>query len=135
MIYPQNGDRIVTIDSVTSLHPLYTDSTRHWQYHGVIITLNITQWVVSTWDPCYCKCSQISSSYARRRHSVRLCRLVVNTGIKLSTVGVVRCLRLRSLNSAAGEKSRRTRSQQASNSRGTARRPMSVELLLEKNRI
>ena len=23
MLYPQNGDRIVTIDSVTSLHPVY----------------------------------------------------------------------------------------------------------------
>ena len=23
MLYPQNGDRIVTIDSVTSLHPMY----------------------------------------------------------------------------------------------------------------
>ena len=23
MIYPQNGDRIVTIDSVTSIHPVY----------------------------------------------------------------------------------------------------------------
>ena len=61
-------------------------------------------------------------------------RLVINTGIKLRTVGVVRCLRLRSLDSAAGETSRRTRSQQASTSRGTARRPMSVELLFEKNR-
>ena len=24
MLYPQNGDSIVTIDSVTSLHPVYT---------------------------------------------------------------------------------------------------------------
>jgi len=24
MLYPQNGDRIVAIDSVTSLHPMYT---------------------------------------------------------------------------------------------------------------
>ena len=24
MFYPQNGDRIVTIDSVTSLHPMYS---------------------------------------------------------------------------------------------------------------
>ena len=24
MLYPQNGDRIVTIDSVTSLHPVYS---------------------------------------------------------------------------------------------------------------
>ena len=23
MVYPHNGDRIVTIDSVTSLHPMY----------------------------------------------------------------------------------------------------------------
>ena len=23
MLYPQDGDRIVTIDSVTSLHPMY----------------------------------------------------------------------------------------------------------------
>jgi len=23
MLYPQNGDRIVTIDTVTSLHPMY----------------------------------------------------------------------------------------------------------------
>ena len=23
VLYPQNGDRIVTIDSVTSLHPMY----------------------------------------------------------------------------------------------------------------
>jgi len=27
MLYPQNGDRIVTIDSVTSLHPMYTRSS------------------------------------------------------------------------------------------------------------
>jgi len=26
MLYPQNGDRIVTIDSVTSLHPMYIRS-------------------------------------------------------------------------------------------------------------
>ena len=25
VLYPQNGDRIVTIDSVTSLHPVYTE--------------------------------------------------------------------------------------------------------------
>jgi len=24
MLYPQNGDRMVTIDSVTSLYPMYT---------------------------------------------------------------------------------------------------------------
>ena len=24
VLYPQNGDRIVTIDSVTSFHPVYT---------------------------------------------------------------------------------------------------------------
>ena len=24
VLYPQNGDRIVTIDSVTSLHPVYS---------------------------------------------------------------------------------------------------------------
>ena len=23
MLYPQNGDRILTVDSVTSLHPMY----------------------------------------------------------------------------------------------------------------
>jgi len=26
MLYPQNGDRIVTIDTVASLHPIYTVS-------------------------------------------------------------------------------------------------------------
>ena len=26
MLYPQNGDRIVTIDSVTLFHPMYKDS-------------------------------------------------------------------------------------------------------------
>ena len=26
MLYPQNGDRIMAIDSVTSLHPLYTNT-------------------------------------------------------------------------------------------------------------
>ena len=26
MLYPQNGDRIVAIDSVTSLHPMYSFS-------------------------------------------------------------------------------------------------------------
>jgi len=28
MLYPQNGDRIVTIDSVTSLHPMYYRSAQ-----------------------------------------------------------------------------------------------------------
>ena len=28
MLYPQNGDRIVTIDSVTSLHPVYNASLK-----------------------------------------------------------------------------------------------------------
>ena len=28
MLYPQNGDRIVAIDSVTSLHPMYNDVRR-----------------------------------------------------------------------------------------------------------
>jgi len=32
VVYPQNGDRIVTIDSVTSLHPLY----RPIQFCGVV---------------------------------------------------------------------------------------------------
>jgi len=27
VLYPQNGDRIVTIDAVTSLHPMYRRST------------------------------------------------------------------------------------------------------------
>ena len=29
MLYPQNGDRIITIDSVTSLHPVYPLSSCH----------------------------------------------------------------------------------------------------------
>ena len=28
MLYPQNGDRIVAIDSVTSFHPIYSRSQR-----------------------------------------------------------------------------------------------------------
>jgi len=28
MFYPQNDDRIMTIDSMTSLHPIYTATTR-----------------------------------------------------------------------------------------------------------
>jgi len=27
MLYPQNGDSVVTIDSVTSLHPMYIELT------------------------------------------------------------------------------------------------------------
>jgi len=32
MLYQQNGDRILTIDFVTSLHPMYTAAWH--QYHG-----------------------------------------------------------------------------------------------------
>ena len=28
-LYPQNGDRIVTIDSMTSFHPMYTTEIKH----------------------------------------------------------------------------------------------------------
>ena len=28
MLYPQNGDSIVAIDYVTSLHPVYADATK-----------------------------------------------------------------------------------------------------------
>jgi len=30
VLYPQNGDRIVTIDSVTSLHPVYSEGRLEW---------------------------------------------------------------------------------------------------------
>jgi len=30
VLYPQNGDRIVTIDSVTSLHPMYNFFNPRW---------------------------------------------------------------------------------------------------------
>ena len=33
VLYPQNGDRIVTIDSVTSLHPMYGIHNLRSQYH------------------------------------------------------------------------------------------------------
>jgi len=37
MLYPQNGDRIVAIDSVTSLHPMYVKNSRHRKHlHDVI---------------------------------------------------------------------------------------------------
>jgi len=29
VLYPQNGDRIVTIDSVTSVHPMYSAISRN----------------------------------------------------------------------------------------------------------
>jgi len=29
MLYPQNGDRIVATDTVTSLHPMYTSRMQH----------------------------------------------------------------------------------------------------------
>jgi len=36
MLYPQNGDRIVDIDSVTSLHPMYRNFSWFscWEIHG-----------------------------------------------------------------------------------------------------
>ena len=37
MLYPQNGDRIVTIDSVTSLHTVYTGT----QYCDVYVRLSV----------------------------------------------------------------------------------------------
>ena len=36
VLYPQNGDRIVTIDSVTSLHPICIHYSLFWEYRGVI---------------------------------------------------------------------------------------------------
>jgi len=41
MLYPQNGDRIVTIDSVTSLHPMHT-STRQWRVTNITISAHFT---------------------------------------------------------------------------------------------
>jgi len=35
MLYPQNGDRIVAIDFVTSLHPMYMKS-KHTELCGVL---------------------------------------------------------------------------------------------------
>jgi len=38
MLYPQNGDRIVTIDSVTSLQPMYNYSLRFANHFAVFMT-------------------------------------------------------------------------------------------------
>jgi len=35
MLYPQNGDRFVTIDSVTSLHPVYSETDERPTDKGV----------------------------------------------------------------------------------------------------
>ena len=38
MLYPQNGDRILAIDVVTSLHPMYSHDTIAivWVYHDIM---------------------------------------------------------------------------------------------------
>jgi len=35
VLYPQNGDRIVTIDSVTSLHPVYSQTAVHFSSSAI----------------------------------------------------------------------------------------------------
>jgi len=41
VLYPQNGDRIVTIDSVTSLHAMYTFHIILLQSHFICIQLSL----------------------------------------------------------------------------------------------
>jgi len=41
VLYPQNGDRIVTIDSVTSLHAMYTFHIILLQTHFICIQLSL----------------------------------------------------------------------------------------------
>ena len=38
-LYPQNGDRIVTIDSVTSLHPMYSAKYREKESEALYIRI------------------------------------------------------------------------------------------------
>ena len=38
--YPQNGDRIVTIDTATSLHPLYWYLSNRFRYETWLIKIN-----------------------------------------------------------------------------------------------
>ena len=40
VLYPQNGDRIVTIDSVTSLHPVYSRTAVHFSSSAVNTALD-----------------------------------------------------------------------------------------------
>ena len=42
MLYPQNGGRIVAIDSVTSLHPMYSSKGAFEDLGHAIVTLNIS---------------------------------------------------------------------------------------------
>jgi len=39
MLYPQNGDRIVAIDSVTSLYPMYTNTVSYSLFYFSALTL------------------------------------------------------------------------------------------------
>ena len=43
MLYPQNGDRIVTTDSVTSLHPVYKFLAESWQVFKAAAAVVIRQ--------------------------------------------------------------------------------------------
>ena len=67
MLYPQNGDRIVTVDSVTSLHPIYLYARGTWQKwpeskeRETVVFL----WTVNEW---FDKTTRIS-------HAVNICRL------------------------------------------------------------
>jgi len=43
MLYPQNGDGIVTTDSVTSLHPMYKFLAESWQVFKAAAAVVIRQ--------------------------------------------------------------------------------------------
>jgi len=56
VLYPQNGDRIVTIDYVTSLHPMYTN-------RAMVLSMRRCQHVSRYLSDAYCW-SSVSSAAA-----------------------------------------------------------------------
>jgi len=52
VLYPQNGDRIVTIDSVTSLHPMYgSGSVLLWRCSDTLFSSAFTDDVIFAHKP------------------------------------------------------------------------------------
>jgi len=70
MVYPQNGDRIVAIDSLTSLHPMYTCRcllTITWS----AVRKTISRAELARVDSCVysCRCRHCLELHRRRRSS------------------------------------------------------------------
>ena len=76
MLYPQNGDRIVAIESVTSLHHMYTAwDAVPWVHASLLRTASRSV------QPVLHQCAQHTQTYGHRNHAT--CKVCSNNRLHL----------------------------------------------------